>query len=1235
MTTNLIQTLQRSAGLSIAIFAMLLIGCSDDGCKTNSDCPSGQICHNGSCGAPEDLDSGTDGDADSDSDGDADSDSDTDADSDIPDGGDSDSDTSIEYCEAEQQNGQSCTRACECVHGHCENNICCMDGECCETKDDCENDLCVAPTCDGNSDCVYRTGGFACGVQDTEGAETCNGDNVCNDDGACVPLEPTDCGNFNTSGIECTEDSAAETCYTSCTDENAPTNCADGAVCDNGICVEDALPNGSACEEDTACQSLHCSNGYCCPDGECCNEAEDCSLDLCTNRACAATYRCVYNFTGYSCGMEDEDDGATCTGDNRCDGNGNCVSLNTCDEAYAWDSTAASPYTCDSGTAVETCRTSCTNVNDCNVGYVCSNNECVFQGVANGGACTASSQCGSGHCESGICCATGECCTDASDCDDSLCNETSVCNVDFMCVESNPHFCGYEDQEGDQTCSGDNRCDGAGNCLAVQTCSGPYAAVGNSFTCTADISVTQDCWDVCYSPLDGRCNYAYDCQDDACVPFGLFPDGYDCNEDDECDSGHCGDNGLCCAEGECCKTAEDCSLTQCQVGYCTGNFVCDYQPISCGIEDTDDEIGDGSGACQDGNLCDGNGNCAAVEACDGAYLATGNYTCAADSVAETCYTTCTGRRQCADDYKCSGDAECIEKIPNGGTGCESNSDCVSNYCTTATGICCDEGLCCAEDDDCGAYLCDETAFACVFSCDTSGVDSDEICRALGSYHCDNGNCNEDLLNGEGPCNEPSDCTSGYCDADTGICCDSGSCCASDDDCDGTLCGTDGRCTEGCSDDSDCAGAFHCDESACVEDLSNGQGTCDEDSDCASGNCTVETGICCNEGDGNCCADVSDCDDGNSCTTDVCTVFYHCYSVPKSSGETCDDGVYCNGVERCNASGECVEGTSPCGEPNSVCLVNACNEEDRTCTVTVNADNIGQPCTEALFCLDGRAKTCTSTGLCADPNPSGPKACEDDTGNACTQYTCDEENDECDEVSYADGTLCDDDDPCNGVNQCFDGACVPGPDLPCDDYNPCTEDPCSDDGNGEAVCGDHTDIANGSPCNDNFACYGANPHCTEGVCIADEAVCADSSGICSINECQEQYYDAVTCAAGVSNSGGSIGYNNTFDVDVSWFVTREYYEYGGACTGEYPGMEAPIAIQLPTAGTVTVSVTNVSPSMTVYLMDLGSWCDENTCEQVGENSLTITADSGGFYVIVLETDADLPPESLELTVSNYL
>ena len=55
-------------------------------------------------------------------------------------------------------------------------------------------------------------------------------------------------------------------------------------------------------------------------------------------------------------------------------------------------------------------------------------------------------------------------------------------------------------------------------------------------------------------------------------------------------------------------------------------------------------------------------------------------------------------------------------------------------------------------------------------------------------------------------------------------------------------------------------------------------------------------------------------------------------------------------------------------------------------------------------------------------------------------------------------------------------------------------------------------------------------------------------------------------------------------------------------------------------------------MDIALLSLGDWCNPNTCEQSGTNSLTIDG-LIGLNVVILEAMGELPPISLNLSVSS--
>jgi hypothetical protein len=163
----------------------------------------------------------------------------------------------------------------------------------------------------------------------------------------------------------------------------------------------------------------------------------------------------------------------------------------------------------------------------------------------------------------------------------------------------------------------------------------------------------------------------------------------------------------------------------------------------------------------------------------------------------------------------------------------------------------------------------------------------------------------------------------------------------------------------------------------------------------SGN-DADAGTCFVPGDSGECAGPSTCDPIDGCT-----------ATPTNDGGTCDDGLFCNGADTCNA-GSC---SNHAGDP---CLAgaecaNVCDESADSCNVAS-----GTTCTD-----DGNA---CSSDVC-----DGAGACSHPAGNAGA--VCD-----------AAASLCEQDAVCDGVST----VCPPNPTLPdsdadgdCDAIDSCT------------------------------------------------------------------------------------------------------------------------------------------------------------------------------------------------------
>lgn len=198
---------------------------------------------------------------------------------------------------------------------------------------------------------------------------------------------------------------------------------------------------------------------------------------------------------------------------------------------------------------------------------------------------------------------------------------------------------------------------------------------------------------------------------------------------------------------------------------------------------------------------------------------------------------------------------------------------------------------------------------------------------------------------------------------------------------------------------------------------NANGSCTEPIDaCVVGRC-VEPFACEAGNQAQVPTEAGGCDDGNTCTADLCTDGV-CFNselddVPCSDGNVCTTGDTCtSGV----CSGGAAEG--PCDDGN------ACTDET---------------------CVDG---ACVGT-------PDNANTCSDQ--NPCTSDAC--SNGVCISSPVADQTVCDDGIACTPSSLCVGSTCQPESldDGLCSDQNPCTDASCTPTGcdvaliSGEAPC----------------------------------------------------------------------------------------------------------------------------------------------------------------------------------------
>jgi hypothetical protein len=282
----------------------------------------------------------------------------------------------------------------------------------------------------------------------------------------------------------------------------------------------------------------------------------------------------------------------------------------------------------------------------------------------------------------------------------------------------------------------------------------------------------------------------------------------------------------------------------------------------------------------------------------------------------------------------------------------------------------------------------------------------------------------------------------------------------------------------------------------------------------------------------------DCDDGIGCTTDVCNEnTYQCTHTPDESA--CDDDLFCNGVEHCDAGGACAPGTPPNCDDGVVCTVDSCDETTRACVHEADSS----ACNDGAYC--NGVETCDpATGCLAGTPPD----CDD--GVACTVDSCDEATLAC--VHQADDSTCDDGRFCNGVETCeLVAGCRAGTPPDCDDSVNCTTDSCdsasdaclhaTDEGlcdngvfcDGAEVCDAGAGCVSGpDPCPGSL-CRESDDRCVECFSNADcddDVFCngaesCDSAGNCAAG--------AASCAAGetCNEAGARCESNSDFALDI--------------------------------------------------------------------------------------------------------